>query len=90
MCAATLRKIEQRSCNRRCRATPIYSERMASGEDEPLSRLTGEVLEKAKLELKEDPNRREEFIRELRNKIEEVESKINQSVYTCIEFVIVV
>lgn len=50
---------------------------MASDESEPLSRLTGEVLEKAKRELKEDPGRREEVVRELREKIEEVEGTLD-------------
>ena len=49
---------------------------MATGGCDPVSHLSGEVLEKAKLELKEDPDHREEVISELRLKIEEVEGKI--------------
>lgn len=45
----------------------------------PVSSLSGEALEKAKQELNEDPDGREESISELRRKIEELEGRAQLS-----------
>ena len=49
---------------------------MATG---PVSMLSGDVLEKARKELNEQPEKREEAITELRRKIEEEEGKTNHN-----------